>query len=59
MKDDDPRPKGKGKEKEIRELIRVKVDLYGLTEEDIDYLIEHGLARVIREGGERDQRRQE
>lgn len=57
MKDDDPRPKGK--EKEIRELIRVKVDLYGLTEEDIEYLIEHGLARVIREGGEKDQSKKE
>ena len=50
---DRPKPE---KSEEIRELIRVKVDLYGLTKEDIDYLIAHGLARKPREGVESDRR---
>ena len=29
------------REKEIRELIRVKIDIYGLTEQDIADLREH------------------
>ena len=53
---DRPKPE---KSEEIRELIRVKVDIYGLTKEDIDYLIEHGLARKPREGVEKNQRAEE
>lgn len=36
MKKDDPIPK---EAEEIRELIRVKIDIYGLTQEDIDFLM--------------------
>ena len=39
MKAED-KPKGE-REKEIRELIRVKIDIYGLTEQDIADLREH------------------
>lgn len=35
---DDPLP---NEADEIRELIRVKVDLVGLRQEDIEWLIEH------------------
>lgn len=41
---------------EIRELIRVKVDLYGLRKEDIDYLIENGLARIVKKGGKNEKK---
>lgn len=44
---------------EIKELIRVKVDLYGLTKEDIDYMIENGLARILKRGGEEDKKQEE
>jgi hypothetical protein len=36
----------------LKELIHVEVELYGLTIEDIDYLIKNGLARILRTGGE-------
>jgi hypothetical protein len=39
MKEEE-RPKDE-REKEIRELIRVKIDIYGLTEQDIADLREH------------------
>lgn len=45
---DKPRPKRK--KIEIKQLIRVKVDLFGLTEEDIRYLIEH--AKEIKDHAE-------
>ena len=44
---------------EIKELIRVKVDLYGLTKEDIDYMIENGLARILKRGGDEDKKQEE
>lgn len=37
MKNEVPDPE---EVKELRELIRVKVDIYGLTKEDIEYLID-------------------
>jgi hypothetical protein len=39
MKKDKPRPKKEARE--IRELIRVKIDITGLRQEDIDYLPSH------------------
>lgn len=39
MKKDKPRPRKEAKE--IRELIRVKIDITGLRQEDIDYLRAH------------------
>ena len=39
MKKDKPRPKKETRE--IRELIRVKIDITGLRQEDIDYLRAH------------------
>jgi hypothetical protein len=39
MKKDKPRPKKETRE--IRELIRVKIDITGLRQEDIDYLRSH------------------
>ena len=39
MKKDKPRPKKDARE--IRELIRVKIDITGLRQEDIDYLRAH------------------
>ncbi len=39
MKKDKPRPKKYARE--IRELIRVKIDITGLRQEDIDYLRAH------------------
>ena len=39
MKKDKPRPKKEARE--IRELIRVKIDITGLRQEDIDYLRAH------------------
>lgn len=39
MKKDKPRPRKEAKE--IRELIRVKIDITGLRQEDIDYLRSH------------------
>lgn len=36
-----PKPEPRGNEKELRELIRVKIDIYGLTEQDIADLREH------------------
>ena len=32
----------------LKELIRVEVELFGLTIEDIDYLIKNGMARILR-----------
>lgn len=40
MKKEDPLPNAAD---EIRELIRVKVELSGLRQEDIDYLRDHAL----------------
>ena len=37
---------------ELRELIRVEVELFGLTAEDVEYLIKNGLARILRLGGD-------
>ena len=39
MKKDKPRPKKEARE--IRELIRVKIDITGLCQEDIDFLRSH------------------
>jgi hypothetical protein len=39
MKKDKPRPKKDARE--IRELVRVKIDITGLRQEDIDYLRSH------------------
>lgn len=39
MKKDKPRPKKEARE--IRELIRVKIDITGLRQEDIDFLRYH------------------
>jgi hypothetical protein len=39
MKKDKPRPKKEARE--IRELIRVKIDITGLRQEDIDFLRNH------------------
>lgn len=39
MKKDKPRPKKEARE--IRELIRVKIDITGLRQEDIDFLRAH------------------
>lgn len=39
MKKDKPRPRKEAKE--IRELIRVKIDIIGLRQEDIDFLRNH------------------
>lgn len=39
MKKDKPRPKKETRE--IRELIRVKIDITGLRQEDIDFLRNH------------------
>lgn len=50
------RSKCKNCEEEIRELIRVKVDLYGLTKEDIDYMLENGFARIKRKEGNDEER---
>jgi hypothetical protein len=41
MKKDKPRPKARKEGREIRELIRVKIDITGLRQEDIDYLRAH------------------
>jgi hypothetical protein len=35
MRADEPEPK---EAEELRELIRVKIDIYGLTQEDINFL---------------------
>lgn len=43
MKKEDPLPNAAD---EIRELIRVKVDLAGLRQEDIEWLIEH--AKIVK-----------
>jgi hypothetical protein len=41
MKKDKPRPKARKEGREIRELIRVKIDITGLRQEDIDFLRNH------------------
>lgn len=41
MKKDKPRPKARKEGREIRELIRVKIDITGLHQEDIDFLRSH------------------
>lgn len=50
---EDPEPEPRDSAEELRELIRVKIDIYGLTQEDIEFLKEHAQKMAAERNGEK------